>query len=660
MKKVILLMVFVVALASCKKESPSNNTGQSGQSIPDKFAFETSNNLTTNISVKDIENAPIKGVRIDVFTPDGSKRIFSGATNASGNFNTKLRIPSYLKEVMVRCRYVGFENEKIVPVNGSFINTAFGGVPPVRKAKKTATATQTITPAGGNLYYIGSYSSTGIPNYFENPGDVVNAAFLADVNTALPEYQPVPTFNPQYLASNNYTDIHMIATGDVWITFVSEGAGAKNSLGYFTYPTANPPATANDIDSIFILLPNASVGSSGGMLAGDKVKLGTFDAGTSIGWVLIYDGWNASTQGVKVNNTRFYSFPDFNPEPHDSLQQHNVQIWDNIRNVILVGFEDIQRNYSTDNDFNDVVFYVTATPFSSVDKQKIPLTPNSDPDDDLDGVKDSDDDYPTDFDRAFDNFYTGGLGFEDLWPSQGDYDFNDLVMGYNTNMVTDANNDVKDINTTYTIRALGGYIDHGFGVKLDDVASGDVESVTGSQITQNLATLNANGTESGQTDAVYIVYDLHSDQMQNPGAEFINTQKNKPTAAPVDINIDLTFSSAQDPTVVGLPPFNPFLFTESNRGREIHLADKEPTDLVNSTFFGQGDDDSDPGNDRYYKNENNMPWGIHIDGSYSYPIEYMNINNAHLKFSDWATSGGTLFNDWYLELPGYRDANNIY
>ncbi len=660
MKKLVYISVLALALASCKKDVQGNEPSASGGPIPAKFSFETSNTLTTNIVVKDVEESPIKGVRVDILTPDGSKRIYSGATNASGIFSTDFRIPAYLKEVMVRCRYVGFENEKVVPVNGKMLSVNFGGKPAARKGKKTTTATQTITPAGGNLYYIGSHGSTGVPNYFEVPGDVVDAAFLADVNTALPEFQPVPIANPQYLASGNYTDIHMIATGEVWITFVSEGAGAKNSLGYFTYETANPPATANDIDSIFILLPNATVGSSGGLLAGDKIKLGTFDGGTSIGWVLIYDGWNPSTQGIKVNNTRFYSFPQFNPEPLASQQQHNVQIWDNIRNVILVGFEDIQRNWSSDNDFNDVVFYVTATPFSSVGKQQIPLTPNSDPDDDLDGVKDADDDYPTDYDRAFDNYYTGGLGFEDLWPSRGDYDFNDLVMDYNTNVVTDANNDVKDINSTYTIKALGGYIDHGFGVKLDGVAAGEIQTVSGSQLTQSLVALNANGTESGQTDAVYIVYDLHSDQMQNPGAEFINTQKGKPTASPVAIDIDLTFTNAQSAGTVGLPPFNPFIFTESNRGREIHLADKEPTDLANLTFFGQGEDDSNPGSGRYYKNKDNMPWGIHVDGSFAYPVEYTNITNAHLNFSGWANSGGTSFTDWYLDLPGYRDNNNIY
>ena len=33
---------------------------------------------------------------------------------------------------------------------------------------------------------------------------------------------------------------------------------------------------------------------------------------------------------------------------------------------------------------------------------------------------------------------------------------------------------------------------------------------------------------------------------------------------------------------------------------------------------------------------------------------------AHLKFAQWAQSGGVLFTDWYKNLSGYRDASKIY
>jgi len=42
------------------------------------------------------------------------------------------------------------------------------------------------------------------------------------------------------------------------------------------------------------------------------------------------------------------------------------------------------------------------------------------------------------------------------------------------------------------------------------------------------------------------------------------------------------------------------------------------------------------------------------------PVEKANITATHLKFVDWATSGGNSFADWYKDLSGYRNSGNIY
>ena len=86
----------------------------------------------------------------------------------------------------------------------------------------------------------------------------------------------------------------------------------------------------------------------------------------------------------------------------------------------------------TDNDFNDAVFYAKSNPVDAIQignlAHIIPAT-----DADGDGINDELDDFPFDPDKAFNNFSpsansSGKLVFEDLWPSQGDYDFNDLVL----------------------------------------------------------------------------------------------------------------------------------------------------------------------------------------------------------------------------------------
>jgi LruC domain-containing protein len=55
-----------------------------------------------------------------------------------------------------------------------------------------------------------------------------------------------------------------------------------------------------------------------------------------------------------------------------------------------------------------------------------------------------------------------------------------------------------------------------------------------------------------------------------------------------------------------------------------------------------------------------LPWAINIVERFDYPIEKVEILNAHLKFAEWAESGGQLYPDWYKDLSGYRDMTKIY
>ena len=124
-------------------------------------------------------------------------------------------------------------------------------------------------------------------------------------------------------------------------------------------------------------------------------------------------------------------------------------------------------------------------------------------DTDGDGIADSDDDYPNDASMAFNNYTPvtgyGSLAFEDLWPSKGDYDFNDLITDYRFISVTDANNKVVKITGEFIVRAFGAGLHNGFGFQLanDNVIESHI-SVTGYNLQENYITLNANGTESGQ------------------------------------------------------------------------------------------------------------------------------------------------------------------
>lgn len=219
-----------------------------------------------------------------------------------------------------------------------------------------------------NYTYLGTYTSSGKPNYLVTPGDSVSPFFRTLIEITLPEYRPVPVYNPLLIAQERVKTIGTTCPSDIWITFIDEGASYLNALGYYTYPKGNPPANPPKNQDIKIIFPNASKqGFGGSLVAGDKVYLGNFPANTEIGFVLISNGWDGNS--VKQGNWKVYSNPSFNPENNDSLKQHTVIVRDTMTNRLVIGFEDILRDRNDcDQDFNDLLFYATVTPILCTEK----------------------------------------------------------------------------------------------------------------------------------------------------------------------------------------------------------------------------------------------------------------------------------------------------
>ncbi len=288
------------------------------------------------------------------------------------------------------------------------------------------------------------------------------------------------------------------------------------------------------------------------------------------------------------------------------------------------------------------------------------------PDQDGDGVPDAEDSYPQDPARAFNNYFPasgfGSLAFEDLWPGKGDYDFNDLVLDYRFTYITNASNKVTEIRGKFAIRAIGAGLSNGFGFQLPgtSILNADIEA-SGSRLLESYISLNANGTEASQQKTTIIVFDNVNRIMPPAGGFGVNVVPGAPYVKPDTTTISILFTpnkySIDD---IGLVNFNPFLIVNKERGKEIHLPDYPPTSLVNMSYFGTGQDNSDPNTGRFYKTGNNLPWAINIVSSYDYTIEANQITSGYLKFAAWAESGGTLFPDWYLNNSGYRNAASIY
>lgn len=664
---IIPIIALALLVAACSKDKEDTRTQSLSTDIkeiqvPAQFSFETTTEAETQISLKDIEDRPKQGVRVSIFTHDpdfGGKLLGQGFTNSAGMAEFMLQIPAHQKEVFAKVHAVGFANSKVLPVS-STLKANFGGSPAPRLGKGTMVAPSPIA-ISGNYYYMGGFETgreKGLPHYLEPVRDPLSAAFLDDVNTSLPEGRPVPQYNPEYLASNAQLDVVLADKSDVWVTFVTEGAGYKNALGYYVFDSDNPPARVQDIDSIFVVLPNASLDNSGGQLAaGDKVKLGTFEAGKTISWVLFQNAWDGN--GVKVNNQKWFSRSEFNNEKDPSKNQHTVQLVDYARQILVNGFEDLTRSDGgSDDDFNDLIFYVTANPWEAIDVDDIPsLKPTVDTDGD--GIPDEADDFPNDPKRAIRNNYTGTLAYEDLWPYQGDYDFNDMVIDYSVDHILNGSNRLVEIEGDWTVRAVGASFHNGFGFQFNQLPGHAVAAVAGPQMTENIVNNSGNGTENGQSKATIIAFD-NVFKVMRPQGKFINTIPGDAQVAPQTVNTMISFNSPVNQAQVGLPPYNAFIFVDGDRSREVHLADKAPTDLADMARLGTGDDSSLQSAERYYKTANGMPWALHITGGFNYPIEYSPINEAYLNFTNWAASGGKQNEDWYLDLPGNIDASKIY
>jgi LruC domain-containing protein len=665
----IMVLAVLIAFTSCRKTDKDNDNQNliindiNELVVPNDFNFETGTEVEFKVYVKTNQDVPLNKVRLDILTDfreNGGKQLSSGVTDESGLFLSVHPLPAYYEKVVIATNYIGLPSETEVFINNGKIDATIGGSQPP-DFKSSAVAFKTTNSV---FQPLGPYNSQGVPLYLEPENDVIDPGFLNDINASFPESQPVPTHNPHYLDPENEYDFKLQEPSEVWVTFIHEGAGYKNVFGYYTYIIGNPPASSGDIDTINIVFPNVSFqGSGGGLVSGNKVYLGVFPQNTAIGWVLIADGFSNG----QITNGRgvYFSNPDLNPETTPEKRQHAVHLLDNGRDLFILGFEDLNRDGHSDDDFNDAMFFITANPITAVDLTGFQTVTYTSDDADGDGIPNQFDDYPDDPERAFNNFYPseegfGTLAFEDLWPAKGDYDFNDMVIDYNINQITNGNNQVVEILASFTLRAMGASFKNGFGFQLP-FQPGDIATVTGQNLTESIISLNANNTEAGQTNAVIIAFDNGFKVLPYPGGGIgVNTDPSAPYVDPVTIEIAIVLTEPKPLNQVGIPPYNPFIFTNQRRGYEIHLPDRAPTDLADPTILGTSHDNSIPADGRFYKTQNNLPWALHIMDAFDYPIEKSQIIHGYNYMTPWAQTSGQNHSDWFKDFSGYRNNEHIY
>lgn len=608
-KKYIVLGLAVALMVSCKKDddnggggTPVNNDPKSISElvVPDNFNYETTREIELDIDLLTfIDNSNIK-TTVTVFVDENAEletQIFKGSTQGSDNYKATITIPTYLEEVYVR--------------------TA-GGVQKVGiSSKKTY-----------NLDY-NSFTINTEPDTVPLPERLGNLGFGEAVNanklsTTGQELLANGDFSSNNFGSASYWNTNIVADAK-WYTIQngSQFNDGGNQVLRFTdrygaHQTVN--AVAGDLITF-----SADMRRSGNISYAYLYIIPRNSSGTTLGFYSKYIS-KSSLSSSSYNN---FSVAATMPSGTATVQ---LLIW-------------VKPS-------NGTIYVDNASAIGPV------------LDADNDGVNDDDDDYPNDATRAYNVYYPSPnafctYAFEDLWPSKGDYDFNDLVLLYNHSIVTNANDEVVDFKAKYVVKALGGSLQNGFGVKFDGIASSNVQTVTGTEINDTYITNNANGSEAAQTDAVVIMYDDAEDIINRTSGSFFNTVPTNPAGTSDTVEVTVTFVNPISSFSVA-NDINPFIIVGGNRGTEIHLSGFEPTDLVDATLFGTGVDDTDPSAGEYYLSKDNLPWGIDIPVEFDYPTEKTEIIQAHNYFATWAQSGGDQRTDWYLNILGYRDLTSIF
>ena len=354
-----------------------------------------------------------------------------------------------------------------------------------------------------------------------------------------------------------------------------------------------------------------------------------------------------SAWGVDNGNDGFASGENF-----------NYKIWKSTANVSYDATASYNSGFPNQNQF-------VANGMSAITS----FTVNVVADADSDGVGDSDDDYPNDATRAFDNYYPasgyGSYAFEDLWPGSGDYDFNDLVVDFKANTVENANGVVVEIIYQAIVVANGASFHNAFGLMYDNVLPSWISAVSGTDLQEGIINTDSKGLEQNQSKATIVFFDDAFNRLPyaNDGSMGVNTNNSGVYVEPDTQTVVITFNTSFGKTsndIYSNGRENPFVIINQNRGREVHLANRIPTDLADSNYFGTSDDNSNPGNSSYYKSTDNLPWGIEVGSEFDHPTEKDEINLAYLKFIPWIQSSGTSYADWYKNLAGYRNPSYIF
>jgi LruC domain-containing protein len=422
-------------------------------------------------------------------------------------------------------------------------------------------------------------------------------------------------------------------SAQVYVTYVGEmGAWYQDGLGYYFYKNGEAPATrAEALANLkhYVILPNSSLpadapflGSNVGMYRNDYYNYGEenapawsneriqllfedpetgeittqFPPGYTIGFFQVSKAdWkiNSNTDATYKMGTRvlWYSNKEWNSDNRSHFSALGY------KDKILYGCED-----GINTSYNDLVFSVEADPTGVIknpEREEIEIVV---PEDDV-----------TEYSQKT-------YAFEDIWPTGGDYDLNDVIVEHRRAVTFDAYNYVKEVVDSFMAVQPAGSAEYndGFAIQIPANQRGTL-------------TLPAGAVDETETNSIIIF----KSAKQVRGQWFV---------------VKRTFTG-KELTKPGLEKEdnNPFIIanysTDENR-TEVHLPKHKATAKANAAQIGADDD-------AYYTNKDGKhPFSLMLPLGGNRPFqavtEQVAIELEYADYETWVQSKMTQKQDWYL------------
>ncbi len=231
----------------------------------------------------------------------------------------------------------------------------------------------------------------------------------------------------------------------------------------------------------------------------------------------------------------------------------------------------------------------------------------------------------------------GMLLFEDQFPSQGDNDFNDVVLSYQYRLEQDANGRAVRLVALFNSPAMGGDINSGAGLHLPLPASA-VSSVTRTIEGSSQVSLTP---ASDSEFTVRWSNDLRAELYAGAQGP-VNVSG--PAVQGLALELVINFVPGTSFDLVAAP-FDIFVFRTQIPSHEIHLPSFAGTALMNAGLFGTADDGSSPG--RSFVDVRGLPFALHLPTQAAYPAEGVAIAQLYPNILNFAASAGLTDTDFF-------------